>query len=198
MKENNFSFTNIKELSIKMIGFWNVRIFNPAWFTEYILKDLNIKEPLDFSIDLKNMVINGYKFDGIEFMITNNIVNIKVEENNLKQIENANIILIKILKLLPFTPINGIGFNVVYNFPVSSDIKFVKEFKNIQKITEDSFSLNTYTKSLKEKDCLINVVITENNSDNDINFNFHYDKNYNFEIDTFFKKIKKTQIYLYE
>ena len=95
------------EWTIVVLGNWNVSIFNPDWLTKNVFNDqqLKIEVPLTYGLPLR------IKGDNILFLPSNEKIIIGLTKIEPAQINRLEEITIKILNLLPHTPIYKIGMN---------------------------------------------------------------------------------------
>lgn len=163
-------------LLIKAVGNWNPRIFTPQWISNNLTKG---EHPLKIAF-LFNPAKGdaGYEIDGIMLFPTVNDLQIAIQ--NKGKITEENIILItkfiiKILELLPHTPITAIGFNVNYLLDTKQESKIINWLKSQNSIFED-LTLKQITISNKFDNFTKNIIIAPDNEGVTISFNYHYDK----------------------
>ncbi len=187
--------SKITKLTIRIEGGWNTKIFQPDWLIQNVLEGQDVKNrELNILLNLEKKEF-GFKFNEIEILPNENYLEIVIEGQNADKneiIENATRIALKIIKLLPHTPISSINFNVFYSFETEKN-NFIKLFKeNIQVIK--NYRLNEYKLTSLNDIYRSNIIITLL-SDNKINaeFNFIYDKIIDFEENVFLNHIIETK-----
>lgn len=162
----------IKTSNIVILGFWNKKIFTPDWVLKNIYEisdDTEVK--IAFNLEEQKCL---YEYDDVRFVPDDNriqIVPLVISEENL---DKVNTFLIRLLKLLPHSPIKGIGFNFHYHIidDISQLIEKTQEFANL-KFNLDSLDLIKF--KIKNKNYVTNLFLDNLSGNKEIKFNFHYD-----------------------
>lgn len=173
-------------LLIRAVGNWNPKIFTPIWIKKNLTEPESI-ETLDFLFDPQEIEI-GYDIQGIKIFPKPSELAITIEgkdDINSDKIMLCNKILIKILQLLPQTPIKAIGFNINYAIGVEQNTKITDWYKKQTQNYED-LSLNQVIVNRDFGKYILNIVVNSEADKYKINFNYHFtsiDENPNLYID---------------
>ncbi len=170
----------LKTSNIIVPGAWNTRIFNPQW----LINNLELETHPNFDKKLGvgfNFEERDVKFDfcGISLIPTSN--NLTLQINDFDQIDNkcnyTELLLKKILILLPHTPIKRIGFNFIFEFLSDTTSLFAKNILN-KKVTNNDFHLTRNDYQKKENEYILTTIGLINTPQSDtlgiIEFNFNY------------------------
>lgn len=127
------------QISTILIGNWNPRIFTPSWIKTNLFnlsKETEIEglvnfDDLDFAFKYNDIVIIP-KFSSVEISFEKYEYNISILA--------ANIVL-KILELLPQTPIKAMGVNIRYVYSNKDEANIVQAINSIKSNFSD-FTIN--------------------------------------------------------
>lgn len=167
------------ELSIVCLGKWNKRIFTPAWISSNVLKN-DPKNPIEGTINPVDIEIT-YAFKGIAITAKDHSLDISIIDAGNKTEEKINLateIFNQILKLLPQTPINAVGFNfkVVINKD-TPETPFISKIKKSFIGLDAEFRPSNFKYSNKLSDNkVLNYIIEQKNEQLIITINLHYNK----------------------
>lgn len=182
---------NINYINIVVLGNWNKRIFTPNWISNFIA---DAETQFEGIIEPKEMSM-GYKIGNIIILPMDNLLEIKVG-NDIKDGEKAIVILNKILKELPHTPIKGIGFNI--NYTIGDTCNIYNHFQKQSIISVDDLTISCIKLTKKYENHILNLEICMNNTSEPgyIMFNFHYNKADIFNTNLFEDFFNESQKYL--
>ena len=178
------------QVSTVIIGSWNPRIFTPKWIKTNLL-GLSDSQEVQGMVNFEEMEF-GFQHQGVQLFPKANLVEVKFDGYDEKKAELASMTIIKILELLPQTPIKALGVNIRYVLNKKNAIPFVNSINQIHcKFGE--FELNQIKQTSLQKNYQINIIsdILENNIQT--NFNFHYSKIAPFEINFINKHFEESQ-----
>jgi len=191
------NLSNIAELNIRVVGSWNQRIFTPNWITKYLFDEANKLKLKDVHgiLQVESSAL-GYGFGGFNFLPKSEDITLQIPIDEEKIVIGTQIIT-KILKLLPHTPITGVGFNIAYNFSSKHKNRFALLMKNVKKTDIDKFLTLRYHHVKVEKEYKIYVMSEFIKGDKyKISFNFHHDKPSDFDNEIFLKYILESKAVL--
>lgn len=160
---------DIKEISIVLVGSWNVKIFTPTWVMRELLNlEGNEEVGLGFNSDLQPI----YTFKNVHLLPTERAFEIRFNEISEESIKIANEIVIRLTSALPFTPKLLVGFN--YKLSKKCDLENIS-IPNYS----DKYKLNEIKLSKEETNFTLNVILNCLQDSQTVLYNFHY-KNLNF------------------
>ncbi len=188
----------LNQINIKVPGNWNRRIFSPAWISKNFTVPEGIRE-INLLFNPDDIEI-GYKIMGVQIFPKENELALVI--GNSDEINNDNILLcfklfIKILDILPQTPIKAIGFNVDYLLPVNAKSNLGDWIKK-QKQDYEKLAMNGLTLKQDTEKYTLNLKIEIIADTFKVDFNYHF-KNYvdiDQSPDFFIKLIEDTKRYL--
>lgn len=183
----------LDNIVFKAVGFWNDRIFNPAWIANNLISE-NINEGFKlevlFNFEKKDV---GYKIGNLTIFPRSYEFIIEITDNDLieKDIQFASKLLSKIFNILPHTPIQGIGFNVNYLL-VKSDIGINLALNCLQKQKD----YDVYQIKLKKSttDYIKNIIISIENEQCKLNVNYHFENVLKFDKMNFNELLKDSKL----
>jgi hypothetical protein len=161
-------------LTIKIVGSWNTSIFKPEWINNFLFDNKDLNKKIGILIDFDENEI-GYELDNLKLLPKSNELAIVIEKDKIseKSIYLATEVFIRILSLLPHTPIKGIGFNVDYLISQNSDLEILKWINNCKcDFLDMNLSRIYFSKTTAEY--LLNLIFLKENDNLKINFNYHY------------------------
>ena len=106
----------IDNISIKVLGKWNTKLFQPEWIINNLFED---RKQIIVLFNFEEREI-GFKVDDIVFFPKDDkmIIQIEPDEDTKEFKEDSMIIgtklMLKILKLLPHTPIESLDFDISF------------------------------------------------------------------------------------
>lgn len=155
----------IKEITLIIVGEWNIKIFTPIWMLNVLLdvKDKNEEINIGFTNnDLKLF----YTYKNVTFAPSEKIFSIRFTDINDTTKEIATKAAIKLFSTLSYTPNIAVGFNytVEQNYDVSNiELPFFNQF----------YKLNEIKLTKEENNFTVNVILN-NNQKNIVSYNFHF------------------------
>jgi hypothetical protein len=179
-------------ISIKILGSWNLGIFEPFWVSKFLFQkeDLELKlyyNPSTRSIDFEYENLKIHPREN-EFLIEL----IPFEYNGYK---NALNVLSNLLLSLPHTPIIAAGINFHYSISKESkDIELIK-WLNKRVSNFNDFSVNQLILTKIVEKSTLNIICEMDSENYKLIFNYHFNKE-NFIIlprDNYLSLIKETQ-----
>jgi hypothetical protein len=191
---------NIDVLNIKIIGSWNPKIFHPLWLVRNLsFKDYPlVKQHINFLFNFEEIEI-GYEFNGIKILPREKLLTIIINKEaglTEEKITYATNIMLKILSLLPHTPIKALGFNICYKFQKDTNNKLIQSLiKDDNNINGFQIGQNNYV--LKKEDYKINLIFSYLEDGYSIEFSFHYDKLRAIDENIYLKHIKEAEGFVY-
>ena len=160
------------KFSIIILGRWNPGIFTPFWIKSNLL-ELEDKEMQAL-----------FNFDDLEFAFGNDNITLVPKSSSFEIIvenfdnisgQKAATILIKLLTLLPQTPIKAIGVNFRYAVKKTEKTELINSLNDIN-FSFKNFKLNQIKQTMNNKNYITNIVSQIQNTSYLININFHYSK----------------------
>ena len=102
-------------------GAWNPAIFTPPWFAHYVLG-----RPTGTEIDINVLQKQGdarqiFYIERVGFHAANNRIELYLNDFSAAGFQHIVHVAQKLIELLPYTPINGMGINFFFNESEPSD-----------------------------------------------------------------------------
>lgn len=166
-----FLTMDLKQTSITVIGNFNPRIFTPLWVQENLFEKNEIVQgminfdDMDFAFKYKNIIIIP-KYHSLEIVL---------EGYTEKGVQKITHILLKILELLPQTPIKTIGINFRYSFMKNENYKILDTLIQ-HNCNLDGYELSQIKHSQKRENYSLNIISTVEKDLVKLVFNYHYIK----------------------
>lgn len=161
------------DVSTVIVGNWNPKIFTPAWIKTNLFQ-VSKDEQLEGLVNFDDMEF-GFQRTGIALFPKPNLVEVRCEGyDEIKALKTAGII-IRVLELLPQTPIKALGVNIRYAIPRTAGIKFAKSLSKIDRTFGD-FEISQIKHTLNKGSYQINIITDISNDLWISSFNFHYNK----------------------
>jgi len=181
------------QVSIIILGSWNPRIFTPAWIKTNLL---GLKETAELQglINFNDLDF-AFRHDGITLVPKYSSVEITVDNFDEKSGCRAAEILIKMLELLPQTPIKAMGVNIRFEIGKKEKLGLINVLNGINGNYGD-FKLNQVRQSLKKEKYFLNIVSDISDKNYIVNFNFHYTNITAFDLQFINEHFKETQTIL--
>ncbi|MBN8678508.1 MAG: hypothetical protein J0M29_09800 [Chitinophagales bacterium] len=173
-----------KLLNIIAIGHWNVRLFSPQWVRRHVFMPEEGGEEIQVRINTVEMGF-GYSYRGVFLIVNENTLELKVEQVSEIAINLAMEFFERILIALPHTPLAAVGFNINLNVSNSED-KLSKYVNNLFSHSSP-YTLSQVDFSEKRADYVVSISATRMPEGLNLNFNFHYERDYKFSDQTFIK-----------
>lgn len=163
--------------SIVIVGAWNPNIFNPSWLQKNLLKE---GEEAEFAYPINDIYLPvQISIPDVKIYPSAQRLEIRLNNENSSNLENAIEVAKKIATLLQHTPVNGVGFN--FSFVELEDIACIPSKFDLQdnaEIDSTKFKLKqTIIKRSYELDSKqsLNLAIIYNNNSVHVELNYHYD-----------------------
>ena len=165
---------DIERTNIVIVGRWNRFILNPEWVSKTLFE--TDKMQVEFSFDL--LLPPRYSNDSIRLTALDDRVIITPLEYTDDRLQTAELISLRLINLLPHTPLTGIGFNYGYQCD-GSLINQIIEFKDtLDTEVDTSISFISWKRSYKIDDYLLNVEQSQSDDKIIIDFNYHFNSAY--------------------
>jgi hypothetical protein len=165
-----------------MVGAWNLAILNPKWFANEIM---NVPKGTKFEIEMgvgPTMQLRA-KIEGLIFIPSADRVIIAPAEENVDLIKFADSSALKLHTILPYTPIDGIGYNFTYeleeNESFAGAVDFSTEYNKeaYKKFNGSAASTSTMLHSVKiadEPSVVLNLTYRIVEGQLSLIMNYHY------------------------
>lgn len=169
---------NIETWTIVIAGGWNAQIFTPEWVGEKILGINEFEIQLIFQ---GNTFSSSFRTPEIIFTPTNNQVVCGVRNSDESTLTKAESSLIKILEMLPYTPINAVGINFGFSEEnPSQELLDLFNFNDTYTLIDKNYLIkeNQIYRQIAVEDRLLNLRQTlsaESSEAMSLHFNFHKD-----------------------
>lgn len=184
---------NPKQVSSVIIGNWNPKIFTPAWVKSNLFgisPNAKIQGLLNY-----NEMEFGFQYNGVIFLPKPNLIEINFDDyDEQKAILTASTI-IRILELLPQTPLKAMGINYRFDLDLSSSIPFILALKKVKCSFED-FQLTQIKQTSNRSNYQINIISDFVGEKVNTNFNFHYSNIKSYTTSFIKEHFQETQIIL--
>jgi hypothetical protein len=165
---------NIEAWTIVIPGAWNVRIFSPEWVSEHLLDGEKVDVEINLSSGLHQL---RFSFNNIVFIPLNNKIIFGLKNYNNETLDKSENLAIKLLDILPQTPVNGLGIN--FGFKEDSpetNILSLFDINDISALSEYGCLLQKTEINRKFifNDNIINLKHSFENGIAEIHLNYHY------------------------
>jgi hypothetical protein len=171
------SFTeSLESISIKVPGKWNTKLFHPDWIIKNLFED---KTQIYVLFNFEEREI-GFKLDDISIFPKEENLEIQIEKNEDNSFKRDSMIygteiILKVLKLLPHTPIRSLDFD--YSFILENNNKFSNFITTNNNALVSGFSMNKYKIDKKEIDYKLSIVVSEHEGTKfKVNFIYQYEE----------------------
>jgi hypothetical protein len=176
VKKNKMKTFN--NFNIVALGNWNKKIFSPQW-TMVEIMGMDETDKIEGAFNYEEMELL-YKVKDIRIAPKDNSLEISTDNLSAKQLVFSTFC--KSIKLLPYTPIKGVGFNFVYSIN-PDEVPFLKDqIKSIEFLPKD---LEVSRLSYREKadEFTLNLIAEKKEKEWLLTFNFHHSQIIPFEED---------------
>lgn len=172
---------DIKEVSIILSGQFQPSIFNPNFVSANIF-DIKKGEELELGLDQSDLKVI-YKFKGITLVTTDNIIELKIEDNFQEEtLKLASLFAGKIITQFPYIPKLQLGIN----FRTDTLDGFKNKFDGF---AGNEFETDQVSYKKKLEFCVLNLIFDNNYT----LFNYHYIDRTLFNPDCIIKHLKETE-----
>lgn len=162
---------------VVLVGRWNPFIFSPEWVKQY-LRSTETPVIVAFPIGDPSAPVR-ITFDDIAFFPGQSRLEIRPESRSIHKADAAMKVAIKILELLPHTPISAVGVNFRLEDSIAPDqVYSCFSFYDNQRISADKYTIRetTLTRQYRLSDgSLLNLQIVYSPERVIMEFNFHSD-----------------------
>ncbi len=183
------------KLLIRATGNWNPKIFTPGWIKKNLVTPEST-EAFNFLFNPGEIEI-GYDVQGIKIFPKLNELAIAIDKDNINDVKVllCNKFLLKILELLPQTPIKAVGFNVNYLIDRNQETKITSWYESQKQYFED-LSLNQVSVTKNFDKYILNIIINPEDEKLKINFNYHFSYSIDENPSLYIDLIRDTRRYL--
>ncbi len=167
--------------NIVLIGSFNVELFEPKW----LIKQKIIQDEIYITVNLENKKIQYHnKKEGYGWEIENpRFVIFPLNSGETFNSEKVSF-LPKIFKILEYTPVNAIGYNIIYKLSdnivdkIQIELKQNEQFFN--KLTGDKqeYKANEIKSAYKYEDYIIEIALRDDGT-NEKTLRFNFEKQIN-------------------
>lgn len=178
------------QVSTVILGSWNPRIFTPSWIKTNLF-GLSDGQEIQGLVNFEEMDF-GFQHQGVFLFAKNNLVEVKFDKYDQEKSELASSTIIKILELLPQTPIKALGVNIRYSINKNDESPFINAISNTE-CTLGEFRLNQIKQTANRKNYQVNIISDILADKIQTNFNFHYSKITLFETNFIQAHFEETQ-----
>lgn len=165
---------DIERTNIVIVGRWNRFILNPEWVSKTLFE--TDKMQVEFSFDL--LLPPRYSNDSIRFTTLDDRVIITPLEYTDDSMQTAELISLRLINLLPHTPLTGIGFNYGYQCDGSLINQIIEFIDTLDTEVHTSMSFVSWKRSYKIDDYLLNIEQSKKDDKIIIDFNYHFNYAY--------------------
>ena len=166
--------SDIERTNIVVVGRWNRFILNPEWISKTLFETENLQ--VEFSFDL--LLPPRYTSDSIRLTTLDDRIMITPLSYSNDSMLNAEKITLKLISLLPHTPLTAIGFNFGYQYD-DFHINRIIEFKDtLDQSFDASYNKVSFKRSYNINDCVVNIEQTAAENNVNVDFNYHYNSTY--------------------
>ncbi|MCB0724184.1 MAG: hypothetical protein KDC73_05740 [Ignavibacteriae bacterium] len=183
----------IDNISIKVLGKWNTKLFQPEWIINNLFED---RKQIIVLFNFEEREI-GFKVDDIVFFPKDDkmIIQIEPDEDTKEFKEDSMIIgtklMLKILKLLPHTPIESLDFDI--SFLLDKDDKFSKFITDSSGKLINDFIIDKYRLNKKSDDYNLDILVSKEKDEKfKVIFVFQYNNYKNLKDDILVYNLKES------
>lgn len=162
------------QVQVIIVGSWNRRIFTPEWVKA--LFGIPPNENLEGLVNFDEMAF-AFKYKGIVLMPKANQLELKFETYTEEAALFCSKLIVRILELLPQTPLRALGVNISYLFAskLLTDVPILRKLSAMKCEPLDGFKLYEIRQTKDYSDCKLNLICDYRSPDTmNVNFNFHY------------------------
>lgn len=182
----------IDNISIKVLGKWNTKLFQPEWIINNLFED---RKQIIVLFNFEEREI-GFKVDDIVFFPKDDkmIIQIEPDEDTKEFKEDSMIIgtklMLKILKLLPHTPIESLDFDISL---LDKDDKFSKFITDSSGKLINDFIIDKYRLNKKSDDYNLDILVSKEKDEKfKVIFVFQYNNYKNLKDDILVYNLKES------
>jgi hypothetical protein len=161
------------QVSTVIVGSWNPRIFTPVWIKTNLF-GLTPEQEIQGMVNFEDMDF-GFQYQGILLLPKSNLIEINFDAYDDQKASFVSLIVIKLLELLPQTPVKALGVNIRYSLKRNVSSNFVESINGIN-CKFDEFELNQVKQSVDRTSYQINIISDITKDQILATFNFHYSK----------------------
>lgn len=161
------------QVSTVIVGSWNPKIFTPLWIKTNLF-GLTAQEEIQGMVNFEEMDF-GFQHDGIQLLPKSNLIEVNVEKYDDPKGAYVSLLVIRLLELLPQTPIKALGVNIRYDLSRQSSSSFVQAINGLN-CNFGEFELNQIKQSVNRSAYQINIISDITKDHILATFNFHYSK----------------------
>ncbi len=170
--------------SLVLLGIWNPAILNPGWLAQRV-HDVPVGEQVQVQVE---QVLMGaaqsppsFTVSGIKYTPARNRLEIRPTAITQENITLAQRAAVRLLNLLPHTPIAAFGqnFEFVENHPTPEQLAIFEAGNDLAERCDFEFETvrTQLTSSIQFENRVLNLQRSNQGGQLNLNFNFHYDAN---------------------
>lgn len=160
-----------KNFNIVALGSWNRKIFTPQWIMTNVM-NLGPDEKLEGAFNSEEIELN-YKVKDIIISPKESSLEISALADNIETRKLVLSTLSQILKLLPYTPLKGVGFNFVYAIELE-DLPFLEAQMKSSDLLPEGLEIFKLTYREKDPKFILNIIVEKKTDEWQLTFNFHH------------------------
>jgi hypothetical protein len=162
--------SDIERTNIVIVGKWNRFILNPDWVSRTLFDSDKIQ--VEFSFDL--LLPPRYVYDSIRLTTLDDRVIVTPLSNSDECMKITEAIALKLINLLPHTPVSGLGYNYGFTYD-DHHINEIVCFNDVfDRVLESSLYRAVVKRNYQFEDYTLNVEHTQMENGLNIDFNYHY------------------------
>jgi len=161
------------QVSTVIVGSWNPKIFTPAWVKKNLFV-LESNQEIQGLVNFDEMDF-GFEWQGVTILPKSNVFEIRFDSYTEAKAILVSTIVVKVLELLPQTPVKALGVNMTYQLGKADESAFVRTVKGIHSKFRE-FNLSQTKHSFNKEHYQINIITDISDVGLNTNFNFHYSK----------------------
>jgi len=162
--------SDIERTNIVIVGRWNRFILNPDWVSRTLFDSDKIQ--VEFSFDL--LLPPRYVYDSIRLTTLDDRVIVTPLSSSDECMKITEAIALKLINLLPHTPVSGLGYNYGFTYD-DHHINEIVCFNDVfDRVLESSLYRAVVKRNYQFEDYTLNVEHTQMENGLNIDFNYHY------------------------
>lgn len=162
-------------ISIVIVGNWNIHIFTPEWVASKIFKEEKFFVDVAINIGIPNRYTSETK--KVMLIPSENNITIRAQDASTECLSNMEEINSNLIAELPVTPIKAFGINFSYIEDKSPDLASLFNLPDMQRLLDAGFKEDEciIQRSYKLDGSKLNMKISRIKNGTLFDFNFHYD-----------------------
>lgn len=162
--------SDIERTNIVIVGRWNRFVLNPDWISRTLFESDKIQ--VEFSFDL--LLPPRYVDDSIRLTTLDDRVIVTPLSNSDDCMKVTETIALKLINLLPHTPISGLGYNYGFSYRDYHINELVCFNDSFDRVLESSHCRAVVKRNYQFEDYTLNIEHTQMENGLNIDFNYHH------------------------